>query len=104
MSTVVEIPLQATPQRLSVTLNAVDYNLLVVWNSELQAWVLDIGDVNNNPIAQGLVLTTGDDLLEQLVYLGIGGQMLVQTDFNTLAVPTFTNLGNTSHLYFVSND
>lgn len=100
---VVEIPLKATPQQLAVTLNSVDYKLKVVWNEQNQSWVMDIQDSAGNAIASGLPLVTANDLLEQLTYLGIGGKMLVQTDFNTMAVPTFANLGTTGHLYFVSN-
>lgn len=99
---VVEIPLQPTPQKLGVTLNGVDYQLLVVWNDQNQSWVMDIMDSGSNPIAMGLPLVTANDLLEQFEYLGINGQMLVQTDFNTTQVPTFFNLGQTAHLYFVS--
>lgn len=100
---VVEIPLQPTPQKLSVTLNSISYQLRVVWNAANQSWVMDISDTNGVPIALGLPLVTSSDLLEQLEYLGIGGKMLAQTDFNTSAVPTFDNLGSTSHLYFVAN-
>ncbi len=100
---VVEIPLQPTPQQLTVTLNGVDYKLKVVWNEQNQSWVMDIADSGGNAIASGLPLVTADDLLEQLGYLGIGGKMLIQTDFNTMAVPTFSNLGTTGHLYFMSN-
>lgn len=101
-SIVVEIPLQATPQKLGVTLNGVDYQLTVVWNDQNQSWVMDIMDSGSNPIAMGLPLVTADDLLEQFEYLGINGQMIVQTDFNTTNVPTFLNLGDTGHLYFIS--
>jgi len=100
---VVEIPLQPTPQQLGVTLNSVDYKLKVVWNEQNLSWVMDIANVNGNAIASGLPLVTADDLLEQLGYLGIGGQMIVQTDFDTTQVPTFANLGSTGHLYFVSS-
>jgi hypothetical protein len=99
---VVEIPLQPTPQKLGVTLNGVSYQLQVVWNDQNQSWVMDIMDSNSNPIAMGLPLVTADDLLEQFEYLGINGQMIVQTDFNATQVPTFENLGITSHLYFLS--
>jgi len=99
---VIEIPLQPTPQLLGVTLNSIDYKLRVVWNDQNQSWVMDIMDANNNAIAMGLPLVTSNDLLEQLEYLGIGGQMLVQTDFYTTDVPTFENLGSTGHLYFAS--
>lgn len=99
---VVEIPLRPTPQLLGVTLNSVDYKLRVVWNDQNTSWVMDILDSNSNVIAAGLPLVTANDLLEQLDYLGIGGMMLVQTDFYTTDVPTFENLGSTGHLYFSS--
>jgi hypothetical protein len=101
--TVVEIPLKATPQKVGVTLNTVDYQLVVVWNDQNQTWVMDILDSNGENLACGLPLVTANDLLEQLRYLGFNGQMIVQTDFNATAIPTFENLGNTSHLYFVTN-
>lgn len=99
---VVEIPLKPTPQQLGVTLNSVDYKMNVVWNEQNQSWVMDIMDSSGSAIASGLPLVTANDLLEQLAYLGINGQMIVQTDFNTMAVPTFENLGDTGHLYFLS--
>lgn len=99
---IVEIPLQPTPQKLGVTLNGVDYQLNIAWNNQNQSWVIDILDSGANPIAMGLPMVTADDLLEQLEYLGINGQLLVQTDFNATAVPTFGNLGSTGHLYFLS--
>jgi len=100
---VVEIPLQATPQKLGVTLNSIDYQLTVVWNEQNQSWVMDIADSNGVALACGLPLVTANDLLEQLDYLGIGGQMLIQTDFATTDVPTFQNLGSAGHLYFVTD-
>lgn len=105
-STAYEIPLSANPQTLAVTLAGVPYNLRVLWNADPNAdcWVLDIYDVNDNPIVTGIPMVTGEDLLSQYAYLGIGGSLYVQTDNDTLAVPTFTNLGSTSHLYFVVGD
>ena len=100
-----EIPLQATPQTLSVSLNGNTYNLTVHWcdgpTIQSPCWILDIADVNDNPLAQGIPMVTGADLLEQFGYLGIGGQLFVQTDNDPDAVPTFTNLGTIGHLYFV---
>lgn len=100
---VFEIPLQATPQTLSVSLVGVTYNLTVRWNQISLAWVLDIYDQNNNLLVGGIPLVTGRNLLEPYGYLNIGGQLQVQTDTDTLAQPTFANLGSTAHLYFVLN-
>ena len=63
---------------------------------------MDIGDVNGNPLVSGIALVTGADLLGQYAYLGIGGQLIVMTDGDPSAIPTFTNLGIESHLYYVT--
>lgn len=65
------------------------------------SWVLDISDVSNNPILQGIPLVTGGDLLEPFGYLNLGFQLIAQSDFDPSAPPTFDNLGTTGHLYVV---
>lgn len=99
--TAYQIPLQAQPQVLQVTLAGVQYQLTVRWNDANQAWTLDIADVNGNPIISGIPLVTGSDLLSPYAYLGIGGQLIVQTTNDTDAVPTLSNLGTSGNLYFV---
>lgn len=98
-----EIPLQpATQQQFNITLNGTEYQFTVRWCDPAQAWMLSIADATGTAqIADGLLLTTGSDLLEQLAYLGIGGQLQVQTDNSPAAVPMFANLGVTGHLYFI---
>lgn len=95
------IPLQATNQQLQITLAGVLYTLTVRWNDITQAWQLDIGDSNNNPIVTGIPIITGTDLLAPFAYLNFGGQLIAQTTNDTDAVPTFTNLGTTGNLFFV---
>jgi len=97
-----EIPLSATPQRFRITLAGVAYGLTVKWNSLAQAWFLDIADANNAPLASGLPFVTGADLVAQLDYLGIVGKLVVASDDNFDAPPTFDNLGTNSHLYFIT--
>ena len=99
--TVYEIPLIAQSQKFSITLAGINYNLRLVWNAYMQAWVLDINDTNNAPVIGGIPLVTGADLLEQYGYLVFGGQLIVQTDNNPDVLPTLDNLGSTSHLFFV---
>jgi hypothetical protein len=53
-------------------------------------------------LVSGIPLVTGVDLLAPYAYLGFGGELLVATDGNTAAVPTYANLGTGSHLYFVT--
>jgi hypothetical protein len=106
MTTAYEIPTDGGPQKFSVTLNSVVYNMTLKWNDTLlglpsPCWILDIADANNNPIINSVPLVTGVDLLEQYAYLEIGGGLVVQSDNNPTLVPDFDTLGSTGHLYFV---
>ena len=101
MSTAYEIPLIAGPQTFEITLAGVTYNFTIKWNVYANVWVLDIADSNGGNIIDGLPLLVGQDLLAPYGYLGIGGQLVVQSDFDAYAQPTSDNLGSTSHLYFV---
>jgi hypothetical protein len=98
-----EIPLTPAPQRFSISLGGVRYQINLQWNRFSQAWVIDIYDSNKNLLIGGVPLVTGTDLFEQFGYIEIGGSLFAQTDNNTLAVPTFDNLGINSHLYFVTS-
>lgn len=102
MTTAVEIPLLATPQTFAIALGGVTYQLTVRWNDIAGYWVLDIADSLGNRVLSGVPLVTGADLLAQYDYLNFPGQLIVQTDNDTDALPTFTDLGTTAHLYFVT--
>lgn len=103
MATVYEIPLTPSQnQKMSISLNGVSYNLVFNWvNADQGGWTIDINDSNDNAIVQGIPLTTGADLLAQLKYLNLGGGLVVETDGEQTDVPTFDNLGQQSHLYYV---
>lgn len=101
---VFEIPLINNPQTFPISLSGLSYQLLVYWCWPAQCWMLDIYDRSLNPILLGTPLVTGADLLAQYRYLGIPGELVVQTDSDTLELPTFTNLGAGSHLYFIPFD
>lgn len=101
MSTTYEIPLTPQPQTFNIVLGAVQYALTLVWNTAAQAWLLDIADNTGVPLVNGIPLVTGADLLAQYAYLELGGALYVQTDSNADALPTYSNLGTDSHLYFV---
>lgn len=104
MTTFFSVPLQAQPQRFTITLSGVNYTLTVQYrNIAMGGWVLDIGDANNVPIAQGLPLVTGANLLAQYAYLGFVGALWVQTQSNPDAVPTFQNLGSDGLVYYVTS-
>jgi hypothetical protein len=97
---IVEIPLSPTPQTLTVLLGNIYYQLNVQYRDTLEGgWFLDISDSTGVPLVQGIPMITGANLLEQYAYLGIDADLRVQTDNDPDAVPTYTNLGLTSHLY-----
>lgn len=101
--TLFEIPL--TPglhQRFSVSLAGELYIMVLRYREVGGAgWVLDMLNPDGTYLFAGKPLTTGRDLLEQFAYLSIGGALVVQSDADPTAVPTFENIGATSHLYFI---
>jgi hypothetical protein len=62
---------------------------------------LDIRDAQGGELLLGAPLVPGLDMLRQYPHLKIPGALIVQTDYNPEAVPTFDNLGITGRLYFV---
>lgn len=99
-----EIPLTAESQRFSIQLAGVVYQMTVQWRNNAQGgWVLDIADATGTPIISGMALVTGTDLLGQYAYLGIGGSLYVVNSSGGDDAPTFTDLGSTTHLVFVTS-
>lgn len=96
-----EIPMSSAPQSFQISLLGVVYSLVVKFCWAANCWVMDINDINSVPVINGMTLVTGVDLLAQYSYLGIGGSLYVQSDFNLAAVPSFDNMGKTGHIYFV---
>jgi hypothetical protein len=102
LSTFYEIPLKPEAQEFDISLAGVTYHLMLNWCAPNNAWTLDIEDSLQNPIVSGIPLITGADLLAQLEYLGLGGAMIVQSDFDPNEVPDYGSLGSTGHLFFVT--
>jgi hypothetical protein len=102
MSTPSQVPLIPSPQTLSISLAGTSYNVTVRWNDAIQAWVMDLATNAGDKILSGIPLVTGEDLLAPFGYLNLGGQLIVQTDNNIDAVPTFTNLGSSGNLFFLT--
>lgn len=96
MANVFNIPLAPAAQTFDVILNGVDYTMRLVWNTVAQCWVLDINDNLGNPIAQGIPLLDGADMLQQLASFGFGGAMMVDV------VPSFATLGTIGQLFFLT--
>jgi hypothetical protein len=98
-----EIPLSPKPQAFSIALGGITYKMTLRWNVPASAWMLDIADATGDLMVGSIPLVTGVDLLAQYAYLGFTGKLVVQTDNDSNAVPTFDNLGTTSHLYFITS-
>lgn len=96
-----EIPLIPSPQKLSISLGGNIYLLSVAWNVAAQVWVVDFDDVDGNEVLSGVPLVVGADLLEQYEYLGFGGALYAVSETND-DPPTYTSLGVTGHLLFVT--
>lgn len=105
MSSVFTVPLQVgKPQTFSIALGGITYQLAFLYRNDtagLGGWTLDIADASGNPVAQGIPLVTGADLLAQYKHLGFTGSLIVQTTSNPDAVPTFDNLGDDGQVYWV---
>lgn len=103
MTTTSEIPVTpGTPQRFSVTLSGVEYRLLLRFNQYLEAWQLTIANAAGTKLVEAVTLTTGEDVLSQHRHLGIGGQLFVVGTGHPDTPPTFTDLGDTAHLLYVT--
>lgn len=97
-----EVPLSAAPQRFNIPLAGVFYWLTLYWCEPAQCWTLNIADSDDVMLIGGIALVTGADLLEQYRHLGIGGQLVAQSDTDITQPPTKTSLGVTGHLFFVT--
>lgn len=96
-----EIPLSPNAQTFRITLAGVQYSMTLLYRTHgLGGWFLDIYTAGGDPLLLGVPLVTGVDLLAPYPYLNFGGPLLVTTDGDISAVPTYYNLGVTSHVYF----
>lgn len=103
MATVEEFPLTADPQKVAIKLVGATYRFRFGWAAtEGGGWFIDIADIDGNPLINGLPLTAGEDVLQQIEYLGIPGEIRVVTDGSDLIEPTFENLGTNGKVLFIS--
>lgn len=103
MATTYEFPLRPEMQMIQVVLGDTEYRVRFGWCASPDGgWFIDIADVNGAPIIQGLALTAGENVLQQFDYLGIAGEIRVQTDGDDLTEPTYANLGSSGKVLFVT--
>lgn len=97
-----EIPLIPAAQTFKIALSGTFYRFTFRWNDPANCWMMDFADANNVPLAQGIPLIPGADLLQQYAYLGLPGRLVVQCDNDNTAVPGYADLGISGHLYYVT--
>ncbi|HFV0559222.1 TPA: hypothetical protein ACH7TX_000846 [Escherichia coli] len=95
-----EIPMIPDNQEFRITLGDISYTLRVLWRDDA-GWIMDVMDSGARPMLMGAPLVPGINLLAQYPDLGISGALVVMTDNGAPEYPTKTNLGASSHLYFV---
>lgn len=102
MTTAYEIPATpSVPQTFAIALSGVTYVMTLTWNTVVYCWVVDLADSTGTAILQGVPVVTGADLLEQVAYLQLGGNLVAQTENDVDAVPTFDNFGINGHLFYL---
>ncbi|ENX03629.1 hypothetical protein F900_00723 [Acinetobacter modestus] len=92
-----ELPLQTGSQEFYTTLNGKTYKLRLIWRDPI-GWFLDIHDVADLPLANGIAVVTGVNLIKQYQHL-IKGELWVYTD--GLENPDYKSVGSTLKLYWV---
>lgn len=102
MTTSYEIPFSPNPQKFSIDLGGVTYNLTLTWNTVSNCWMLAIADNNNTLVVSSIPVVTGANLLSPFAYLNFGGALIALTDGDLDTPPTFKNLGLQGHVYYVT--
>lgn len=97
-----EIPLSPTPQTFLIELVGVLYRFTLKWCGASACWVLDITTPTDLPVILGIPIITGDNLLKQYDYLGIAGELRVQSLGDPDQIPTFESLGSDGILFFIT--
>lgn len=98
-----EIPLTPQNQTFRVALSGVTYSMRLRWIDVMNTWSLDLSDESGKLLVGSIPLVTGSDLLGPYQYLMIPGTLTVASDHNSDAIPTASNLGIESHLYYTPN-
>jgi hypothetical protein len=97
------VPLTPEPQTFGIALAGVQYRLTLRWCGQAEGgWMLDIADADDAPLACGLAVVTGADLLEQYPDLGIGGMLWIYS--TTELPPGYDDLGGAMQLIFETED
>lgn len=105
-SSIFSLPLQSgVPQTFGIQLSGVTYQLTFLYRNDPggnPGWFMDVASATGTPLAQGLAIVTGADILAQLKHLGFGGALLGQTLSNPDMLPTFSDFGNDFQMFWAA--
>jgi len=97
---IARIPLTPDNQRFNTVINGTNYTIRLLWRDD-SGWVMDLMDSGGQPIAIGIPLVTGANLLGQYAHLGLGFGLVILCDDPNQDYPTKLDLGIKSHLLSV---
>ncbi len=96
---VYEIALAPTPMRFQLSLGGATWGFSTAYvDSENPHWSLSMFDGAGNPLACGLPMVAGANILHGLDYIGFPGVLFISTDGAPQESPNAATLGITSHL------
>ncbi|EJX4928554.1 hypothetical protein OD635_005623 [Salmonella enterica] len=95
-----EIPLTSENQHFSIQLAGRNLILRFTFRDEA-GWIMDISDMQTGTLVSGVPLIPDTDLLAQYHDIQLGGKFRVVSDDDVLEYPSKSNLGTSSHLYFI---
>lgn len=74
-----EIPVEhgVPSQTLKVDLEGNTYNIRIIYNTRVGVWTLDLSNESGAPLASGVTMVLGADLINQF-NLGIGALVMVE--------------------------
>lgn len=103
MADAFQFPLRKGPQKFSVQLGANEYQVSLAYAAAPDGgWTLTIADLAGKTLLAGVMVTSGEDIMQQFAYLGIPGAIYAATDNDADIPPTFANLGVEGQLFYVS--
>lgn len=95
------IPFTSKEESFVVQLGNVPIRFESFWNDIAELWFIDVYNAtDNNPIALGIPLVTGCDLLAQFKYTGLTGHIFCHNEAGGKEPPTYDNLGETAFVYY----
>lgn len=104
MATVYEIPINQDNgnQEFDVVLGAKMFKLVLLYNSRLDRWVMNIKETDGTDIITGILLVTGIDLISQYATADKPqGKLCCYSSDDPTYDPDYETLGKTNILYFI---